>query len=217
MLAAMGARFPTRVAAGGALSLEHDGRTVPDVATVVADFEEGCQLVATAATISAYPLEEVIRGRLGAIKFVRGGFHLYRDDPSRGATFPPRLEHPHVPAETIAVEPPKNETEALWENFLGCLRSRTQSTFCPPDLAAAAVVATAMAELSLRGDGRELTWDRGRREITTAFAPWIERSRARGKPNQVFGWSAGETGSTLHPPAYQRLAGPWVNGKDPAG
>src|SRR5262245_54665634 len=135
LIAAMGVRFPARVAAGGGLYLEHDGRTVPDVATVVADFEEGCQLVATAATISAYPLEEVIRGRLGAIKFVRGGLQIHRDDPTRGATFPARLEHPPIPAETIAVEPPKNETESLWENFLNCVRSRTQSTFCPPDLA----------------------------------------------------------------------------------
>ena len=39
------------------------------------------------------------------------------------------------PEEFIAVEPPRNETEALWENFLECVRSRNQSTFCPPDLA----------------------------------------------------------------------------------
>ena len=74
MIAAMGVRFPARVTAGGGLYLEYDGRSVPDVATVVADYEEGCQLVASTATISAYPMEEVIRGRLGAIKFIRGGF-----------------------------------------------------------------------------------------------------------------------------------------------
>jgi predicted dehydrogenase len=216
LIAAMGVRFPARVAAGGGLYLEHDGRTVPDVATVVADFEEGCQLVASASTISAYPLEEVIRGRLGAIKFVKGGFHLYRDDPTRGASFPPRLEQSPIPTETIAVEPPKNETESLWENFLSCVRSRTQSTFCPPDLAAAAVAVTAMAELSLQAGHQELMWDRNRRQIAPASSSWAERSRSRGKPNQVFGWSAGETGSTLQPPAYQKLAGPWVNGKDPA-
>jgi predicted dehydrogenase len=217
MIAAMGVRFPARVAAGGGLYLEQDGRTVPDVATVVADFEEGCQLTATAATIAAYPQEEAIRGRLGAIKFVRGGFHLYRDDPTRGSAFPPRLEQPPLTAEIVAVESPKNETEALWLNFLDCVRSRRQSTFCPPDLAAAAVAVTAMAELSLRGDNRELVWDKDRRGITPASSSWAENNRARRKPNQIFGWSAGDTGSTLQPPAYQKLAGPWVNGKDPAG
>jgi hypothetical protein len=219
MLAAMGVRFPARVAAGGGLYLEYDGRSVPDVATVVADFEEGCQLVATTATISAYPVEEVIRGRLGAIKFVRGGFHLYRDDPGRGSAFTPRLEQPPALSEFIAVEPPRNETESLWENFLDCVRSRRQSTFCPPDLAAAAVAVTAMAERCLLIDSPALVWDKSHRQIAVASSwsqEWHERSRSRGQPRQVFGWSGGEAGSTLQPPAYQKLAGPWVNGNDPA-
>jgi hypothetical protein len=31
------------------------------------------------------------------------------------------------------------------------------------------------------------------------------------------GWHAGNTGSVLVPPDYQKLGGAWVNGKDPAG
>jgi hypothetical protein len=30
------------------------------------------------------------------------------------------------------------------------------------------------------------------------------------------GWKGGETGSLLKAPDYQVLAGPWVDGKDPA-
>ena len=30
------------------------------------------------------------------------------------------------------------------------------------------------------------------------------------------GWEGGEQGSTLKPPEYMNLAGPWVDGKDPA-
>jgi hypothetical protein len=30
------------------------------------------------------------------------------------------------------------------------------------------------------------------------------------------GWRAGNTGSKLYPPAYQKLAGPWTGGIDPA-
>jgi len=220
MIAAMGVKFPARVTAGGGLYLEYDGRNVPDVVTVVADYEEGCQLVATAATISGYPLEEVVRGRLGAIKFIRGGFHVFRDDPTRGATFPPRLEQPPAPAETVVVEPPKNETEALWENFLDCVRSRRQSTYSPPDLGAAAVAVTAMAELSYWSGNQAMVWDRERRAVATADSGWAERwaqrSKGRGKPNQVFGWTGGDSGSTLNPPGHQKLAGPWLNGKDPA-
>jgi hypothetical protein len=215
----MGVRYPARVTAGGGLYLEYDGRTVPDVVTVIADYEEGCQLVATAATITGYPVEEVIRGRLGTIKFVRGGFQVFRDDPTRGAAFPARLERHPEPAEFVAAEPPRNDTEALWENFLDSVRTRRQSTFSPPDLGAAAVALTAMAEQAYR-TGQAMFWDREKRAVAAAGSGWAERwekrSKARGKPNQVFGWSAGDTGSTLHPPAYQTLAGPWTNGKDPA-
>ena len=31
------------------------------------------------------------------------------------------------------------------------------------------------------------------------------------------GWTADDTGSTLEPEDYQKLAGPWTDGKDPAG
>ena len=73
-----------------------------------------------------------------------------------------------------------------------------------------------MAELSLQAGHQELFWDRTAARSLRRVPPGPSASRARGKPNQVFGWSAGDTGSTLHPPAYQKLAGPWVNGKDPA-
>ena len=85
MIAAMGVRYPARVVGGGGLYLEYDGRDVPDVATIVADYDEGCQLMVTATMINAYPIEEVIRGRLGTIKFVKGGFQIIKDDPSGAA------------------------------------------------------------------------------------------------------------------------------------
>ncbi len=192
LIAAMGVRNPARVSAGGGLFLENDGRTVPDVATLIADYDEGCQLVATAATISGYPIEEVIRGRLGTIKFVKGGFQVFRDDPSRGAMFPTRLEKALEPSEFVVAESPRNETEALWENFLECVRSRKQSTFSPPDLGAAAVATTSLAEQNCRVKAKP------------------------GKPNQVFGWTGGDSGSVMKPPSYQRLAGPWMNGQDPS-
>ena len=49
-------------------------------------------------------------------------------------------------------------------------------------------------------------------------ARWEERSKLRGKPNQVMGWKAGPTeGSTVQSPVYnQKLEGDWVDGKDPA-
>ena len=48
LIQAMGVRFPRRVVGGGGLYLEYDGRDVPDVATVVADYDEGCQVIISA-------------------------------------------------------------------------------------------------------------------------------------------------------------------------
>ena len=65
LIAAMGVRFPGRVVGGGGLYLEYDGRDVPDVATVVADYDEGCQVIISATMCNDTQLGEVIRGQLG--------------------------------------------------------------------------------------------------------------------------------------------------------
>lgn len=220
LIAAMGVRYPARVTGAGGLFLEYDGRDVPDTATLIADYEEGCQVIATASTISSYPAEEVIRGRLGTIRFVPKGFEVYDDNPAGGAGIPPRLgDRPIAPAQMVAVEKPRNDTEALWTNFLDCVRSHNRQTFCPPELAAAALTTVAMGTQSYR-TGQVLFWDREQRRVVGADDSWAtrweRRSHGRGTPNQVVGWQGGEAGSTLQPPGYMKLAGPWVNGKDPA-
>ena len=48
-------------------------------------------------------------------------------------------------------------------------------------------------------------------------AAWERRSEERGRPNHIMGWAGGDKGSTLNPPEYMKLAGPWIDGKDPAG
>jgi predicted dehydrogenase len=145
LLAATGVRTVKSVTSSGGLYVERDGRTVPDVVTLLAEFAEGCHLNVTATTLSNYPVEEVVRGRLGAVKFVRGGLHLYADDPAKGTKYPPRVEQPMQPTDVVTLEPPKNETEAAWRNFLDCCDRRDKNTFCPPELAAAVVAVTSGA------------------------------------------------------------------------
>jgi predicted dehydrogenase len=220
LIAAMGVRFPARVTGSGGLFLEHDGRDVPDMASVIADFEEGCQLLASASTISSYPDEELIRGRLGTMRFTPKGFEVYEDNPAGGVGLPPRLgDRPVTPAEAVLVPKPRNDTEALWADFLECVRTGNRKTLCPPELAAAALATVAMGAQSYR-TGQVLFWDREQRRVVGADATWParweKRSQGRGRPNQVAGWQGGDAGSTLEPPGYMKLAGPWVNGKDPA-
>jgi predicted dehydrogenase len=229
VIEAMGVRYPARVVGGGGLYLEYDGRGVPDVATIVADYDEGCQFMVTATMISAYPIEEVIRGRLGVIKFVENGFEVIKDEPNKSAGIPARLEdrvkgefhESHLQAPfTRENWGPNYDTAALWTNFLECVRSRNRKTLSPPELGAAAFTTVALGVQSYR-TGKVLFWDKEQRKAVEADASWAsrleERSRKHGQPHQVMGWHAGETGSTLVPPDYQKLGGSWVNGKDPAG
>ena len=224
MIAAMGVKYPGRVVGAGGLYLEYDERDVPDVATVVADYEEGCQLMITATMCNRYPIEETIRGRLGTIKFVEGGYELIPDEPAGGAGIPARLEKTiegkFVDCGVPDLKKDKNaDTELLWLDFLNCVRAGKRETLCPPELGAAAFTTVAMGVESYR-KGQALFWDNSGRKPIPADATWADRwekrSKERGKPNQVAGWSAGDTGSTLKPDTYQELGGPWTDGKDPA-
>jgi predicted dehydrogenase len=229
MIAAMGVRYPRRVVGAGGIYLEYDGRDVPDVATVVADYEEGCQLMITATMIASYPIEEVIRGHLATIKFLKDGFEIIDDNPDpkkkAGPGLPARLEKT-VEGQYVDANPPKwtkewhhADTQALWEDFLKCVRSRTDQTLSSSELGAAAFTTVNLGVKSYR-TGKALFWDNEQRKPIEADPSWAEqwekRSHRHGKPNQIKSWVAGETGSLLHPPEYQKLGGPWKDGRDPA-
>jgi hypothetical protein len=226
MIAAMGVRYPARVVGGGGLYLEYDGRDVPDVSGIIADYNEGCQLMVTATMIASYPIEEVIRGHLATIKFLKDGYSIISDPPEGRAGIPARLEET-VHGEYTDVHPPKphkdwphTDTEAIWQDFLKCVRERKRETLSTPELGAAAFTTVAMGVESYR-KGLALFWDKDQRKPVTADDSWAKnwehRSKKHGKPSQVIGWHADETGSLLQPEDYQKLGGPWVEGKDPAG
>jgi predicted dehydrogenase len=221
LIAAMGVRYPARVVGGGGIYLEYDGRDVPDVAAIVADYDEGCQVLITATMINDYPIEEVIRGHTATIRFKDPGFEILPQNVKTGPGGPGGVRD--VKGEVVDAKSPGGrndaDTTALWVNFLDCVRSKNRETFSTPELGAAAFTTVSMGVQSYR-QGQALYWDREGRRPTVADASWAkrweERSRKRGKPNQIIGWEAGDTGSLLNPPEYQKLAGPWVNGKDPA-
>src|SRR5205085_9633231 len=121
--------------------------------------------------------------------------------------------------ELMSAMPDRDTTPELWDNFLECVRGRKRETLSTPDLGAAAFTTVMMGVKSYR-EGKALFWDKEQRKPVEADASWANRWEARskkhGKPNQVAGWHGDDKGSTLQPEDYQKLAGPWVNGQDPA-
>ncbi|VTS01879.1 Gfo/Idh/MocA family protein [Tuwongella immobilis] len=223
LISAMGVRYPARVTGGGGIYLEYDGRDVPDVATVVADYNEGCQVIISATMCNDTQLGEVIRGRLGTIKFMGGGdyvkgFEVFGQEISGG----PAKPKTGFGSPIFTYNNPKagNATYALWADFLEHVRTRDRQTLSTPELGAAAFTTVAMGSQSYR-TGKVLFWDSSKRKAVEADASWAAkleaRSKKRDKPSQIIGWQGGDSGSVVIPPDYQKLEGPWVDGKDPAG
>lgn len=222
LIQAMGVRFPRRVVGGGGLYMEYDGRDVPDVATVVADYDEGCQVIVTATMCNSTIIDEVIRGHTGTIVFNQKGFEVIPQKLD-GRPAPPSRDgaKPDGSQEFDAGFDTRNDgdTRALWNHFVECIRSRNPETYCPADLGYAAIATVNLGVDSYR-KGKAYFFDGGTGEVSEAdsswAARWEERSRLRGKPNHVIGWTAGDEGSLLHAPEYQKLEGDWVDGNDPA-
>ena len=227
LIAAMGVRFPSRVVGAGGLYMEYDGRDVPDTATVVADYEEGCQVIISATMCNDTQLGEMIRGHLGTIKFTGGGdymkgFEVNGQFFSGGPSKP--KEGGDKPIHTYENPKSGNATRALWENFLAHVhmadKVARRDTLSTPELGAAAFATVNMGVQSYRF-GKALFWDKEKRVPKDADASWATqweaRSKKRGKPSHMQGWKGGDKGSLLTPKDYQKLEGPWVDGKDPAG
>lgn len=220
LIMAMGVRFPRRVVGAGGLYLEYDGRDVPDVATVVADYDEGCQVLISATMCNDVQLPEVIRGHTATVRFAPNaneGFAVVQQK-LEGRPAPPGTNQGEG-GDTFKPTQPREDTRALWEHFLECVRSGNPDTLCPAELGYAAITTVNMGVQSYR-EGKALYFNKENGQVVEADSAWPtrweERSNLRGKPNQVLGWKAGDTGSLLEPPGYQKLEGDWVGGKDPA-
>jgi hypothetical protein len=167
-------------------------------------------------------LGEMIRGRLATLRFVGGGdyikgFEVYGQDIPGGPAKP--KEGASKPVHSFTSDKSGNATYALWENFLQCVRDRKRETLSTPELGAAAFSTVNMGVQSYR-QGKVLFWDKEKRTPVEADSSWASRLEARSKkhdkPNQIIGWKGGNKGSVLVPPDYQKLEGPWIDGKDPA-
>lgn len=230
MLKATGLRWPGRVVGAGGIFLEYDGRTVPDVATVVSDFHEGVQGLVTATMASEeVPIQQVIRGHYGSVKLGTGesfsGYDFIAERPQ--VTLDKSIKSKRVevggPKGRLSdLEMPSGMVSSFvhFDNFIQAIeKDDPESVNCSPELGAAAMVVVKLGAKSYR-EGRVFHFDPESLTISdgsTAWATqWEQMSQDRDKPRHIPGWQAGNKGSELVSPDYQTLAGPWKNGVDPA-
>ena len=225
MLKATGLRYPARVVGAGGIYLELDTRDVPDVATVVADYNEGCQgLISSTMCNENSRLKQVIRGHNGAFEFGNGEqfteFKFVAERPQ--VTFNADIKDEMIKTDLSDEDLKKNDTTYLhFKNWLDAMvAGKPEMCNNTPDLGAAAVVTVILGAMSYR-NGKVYHFDSATGTYSDGSPAWAKKwetlSRERGAPKHVPGWHAGDTGSTLKPEPYMTLAGPWVGGKDPAG
>jgi predicted dehydrogenase len=217
MLKATGLRLPGRVTGAGGIFLEYDGRDVPDVATVVADFNEGVQGLVTATMCNEESrINQCIRGHFGTFAFGNGeGFDGFDFIPERGP-----VTHIRQEAERITTEPVKNTTLAHFANWLdACDANDPMMCNNTPELGAAAMAIVNLGAQSYR-KGKVYFLDGESREISTDDPGWAKKweklSASRADARHIPGWNAGQHGSQLVDPPYMKYAGPWIDGKDPS-
>lgn len=219
MLKATGLRFPGRVVGAGGIYLEYDGRDVPDVATVVADFHEGVQgLVTATMACQETPIRQLIRGHHGSFVFGTGEqFEGFDFVPERSqVTRNSKLKEEH-----ISVGQVKDTTYDHFKNWVEAMVADDPNLVNnDPALGAAAITTVILGAKSYR-EGKAYFVDPKSLEVKEADASWADRwekrSHERGSAEHIAGWTAGDHGSVLEEPEYMKLAGPWVDGKPPEG
>ena len=149
MLKGTGLRLPRRVVGAGGLFLEYDGRDVPDVATVVADFDEGVEGLITATMCNQESrINQLIRGHFGTFKFGNGeGFDGFDFVAER-----PQVTHVRgYESERIKTNPVPDTTHAHFANWLDAMEAGDPMK-CnnPPDLGAAAIAVVILGAQSYR-------------------------------------------------------------------
>ena len=222
MLKATGLRNPGRVVGGGGIYLEYDNREVADVASIIADFYEGVQGLGSSSMVSEeLKLDHLIRGHHGLLRFEKscfgnsgkGSFEFVPERPQ--VTLNNKLKR-----ETFDAETQHDINTMHFANWLDAIESgKPGMVNNDPVLGAAAVMIANLAVQSYCEGKVFHVDDHG--NISDGDSSWADRwekmSRVQAKPHHVPGWHAGDTGSVMYPPVYQKLAGPWTDGKPPEG
>ncbi len=216
MLKATGLRYPGRVVGAGGIFMEYDGRSVPDMATIAADYPEGVHGLVTSTMCNAGTrIRRIIRGYYGSLVFGGNGFEFVPEDEK--ITGDSELKNKRYKPDTDRHD---DLNIAHMENWVAAMRA-DDATLCnnTPDLGAAAVTMVILGARSYReGSAFHFDLENGVQNANASWAArWEEMSKNRSGPNHIPGWKAGDYGSNMQDPEWMKLAGPWIDGRPPTG
>jgi predicted dehydrogenase len=148
----LGLDFPERVMCGGG-TLQYN-REVPDQCNIIADYAGGPTVALTNSLSNFTPIETILRGTDGLIKF--GDVeHL-----GPGIRIVPAAKGAE---ETLIKWQGAGKTDKLWTNFLDCVKSR-QKPYSPIDIAVRVQAPLNMGILSHR-EGKVVRFDKQKMSI----------------------------------------------------
>ena len=139
--------FPQRVTGSGGV-FQYD-REVPDTFNMCIDYPDGPGVVLMNTLSNFTGCQTIVRGTQGALTFKDGGMEITPHDAKK-------------PLHVIRWKG-KGSTEALWSNFLDCVKSR-QKPLSPVDVGARVQAPLNMAILSYR-QNKVARFDREKQEI----------------------------------------------------
>ena len=173
MLEATGLRFPGRVVGAGGIYFEYDGRDVPDVATVVADFPEGVQGLVTPRCAAR---KRRCR-RSSAATTARSCSATARSSTATISSPSGRRPRTTARSRTSGSKSArsKNTSLAHFENFCdAAIAGKPDQVNCSPELGAAAMVIVKLGSQSYR-QGKVFHFDRETMTVKDADASWAKR------------------------------------------
>ena len=202
LIAAWASVTRRRVVGAGGIYLEYDTRDVPDVATIVADYDEGCQLLISATMCNDHRFDECIRGHSATLVF--DNYPTNPKDAKSAKQFGFKILPQSVQS---APKGPSGEVNKEGEVVFGGLKGRrhlrrcgrtsssrvlkkSQDTFSTPALGAAAFTTVNMGVHSYR-TGKALFWDKEARKPVEADPSWATawEKRARSAASRTTSWA----------------------------
>jgi hypothetical protein len=163
------------------------------------------------------PVQQIIRGHFGSFELGTG------EEISSYKFTAERPEVTHVGTlkdDKYEVEGLKNSSLTHFTNFVESAKAgKPEDVNCTPEIGAAAMVIVKLGSKSYR-EGKAFHFDGEKMQVSDGNASWAQRwekmSKEHAKAKHIPGWKGGEVGSTIKPNEYQKLAGPWIDGVDPA-